>query len=139
MSTSDLTSVDIGAVLDTRSVWVEFQPIVDLRTMQVAGLEAFVRGPVGTALESPGALFAAAGAVGRVAELDWAARAAGVDWAVKDQRKPGRQLSSSQKKRNRKHGSIRARVEHVFRVLKQVFSLLALANLYLARRRLADA
>ena len=82
------------------------------------------------------------------------ARAAGVYWGVKDQRKPGRQLSGSQKKRNRKLGSVRAKVEHVFRVLKcqfgyrkvryrgiakngvQVLMLLALANLYLARRKL---
>ena len=80
-----------------------------------------------------------------------AARRAGVYWGVKDQRKPGRQLSSSQRKRNRRNGSVRAKVEHIFRVLKcqfgyrkvryrgitkngaQVFSLLALANLYLAR------
>ena len=86
-----------------------------------------------------------------------AARAAGVYWAVKDQRKPGRQLSSSQKKRNRRHGAVRAKVEHVFRVLKcqfgyrkvryrgiakngaQVFALLALANLYLSRRQLRCA
>jgi IS5 family transposase len=86
-----------------------------------------------------------------------AARQAGVYWAVKDQRKPGRQLSASQKKRNREHGAVRAKVEHVFRVLKcqfgyrraryrgiakngaQVFSLLALANLYLARQKLAPA
>ena len=86
-----------------------------------------------------------------------AARAAGVLWAVKDQRKPGRKLSASQKKRNKKHGAIRAKVEHVFRVLKcqfgyrraryrgiakngaHVFALLALANLYLARRKLAAA
>lgn len=85
------------------------------------------------------------------------ARRAGVYWGVKDQRKPGRQLSASQRRRNRKHGSVRAKVEHVFRVLKcqfgyrrvrykgiakngaQVFTLLALANLYLARRRLASA
>ena len=85
------------------------------------------------------------------------ARAAGVYWGVKDQRKPGRQLSSSQKKRNRKLGSVRAKVEHVFRVLKcqfgyrkvryrgitknglQVLTLLALANLYLARRQLTCA
>ncbi len=38
-----------------------------------------------------------------------AAGAAGVYWAGKDQRKPGRQLSSSQKKRNRRHGAIRAK------------------------------
>lgn len=86
-----------------------------------------------------------------------AARQAGVSWAVKDQRKPGRQLSTSQKQRNRRHGTVRAKVEHVFRVLKcqfgyrsvryrgiaknavQVFSLLALANLYLARRKLMAA
>ena len=86
-----------------------------------------------------------------------AARAAAVYWAVKEQRKPGRQLSSSQKKRNRRHGSVRAKVEHVFRVLKcqfgyrkvryrgiakngaQVFALLALANLYLSRRQLRCA
>ena len=85
------------------------------------------------------------------------ARAAGVYWAVKDKRKPGRQLSGSQHKRNKKHGAIRAKVEHVFRVMKcqfgyrkvryrgiakngaQVFTLLALANLYLARRQLRCA
>lgn len=83
-----------------------------------------------------------------------AARAADVYWAVKDQRKPKRQLSASQKKRNRRNGSVRAKVEHVFRVLKcqfgyrrvryrgiakngaQVFALMALANLYMARREL---
>ena len=85
------------------------------------------------------------------------ARAAGVYWAVKEKPKPGRKLSSSQKKHNRRHGAIRAKVEHIFRVLKcqfgyrkvryrgiakngaQVFTLLALANLYLARRQLRCA
>jgi len=75
----------------------------------------------------------------------------------KEQRKPKRQLSSSQKKRNRRHGAVRAKVEHVFRVLKcqfgyrkvryrgiekngaQVFTLLALANLYLSRRQVTCA
>ena len=86
-----------------------------------------------------------------------AARQAGVYWAVKDQRKSGRRLSASQKQRNHKRGIVRAKVEHVFRVLKcqfgyrsvryrgiaknaaQVFSLLALANLYLARHKLMAA
>jgi Transposase and inactivated derivatives, IS5 family len=85
------------------------------------------------------------------------ARAAGVYWAVKDKRKAGRQLSNAQRKRNRRHGSVRAKVEHVFRVMKcqfgyrkvryrgvakngaQVFTLLALVNLYLARRKLMPA
>ena len=86
-----------------------------------------------------------------------AARRAGVYWAVKEKPKAGRRLSSSQLKRNRRHGAIRAKVEHVFRVLKcqfgyrkvryrgidkngaQVFTLLALANLFLARRQLRCA
>jgi IS5 family transposase len=86
-----------------------------------------------------------------------AARRAGVYWAVKEKPKARRRLSSSQLKRNRRHGAIRAKVEHVFRVLKcqfgyrkvryrgiekngaQVFALLALANLFLARRRLRCA
>jgi len=83
-----------------------------------------------------------------------AARMGGILWAVKDKRKRGRSMSSSQKKRNRKHGVVRAKVEHIFRVIKcqfgyrkvryrglaknaaQMFSLMTLANLYLARRRL---
>jgi IS5 family transposase len=82
------------------------------------------------------------------------ARKAGVYWAVKEKKKPGRQLSSSQKKRNKRHAGIRAKVEHVFRVIKcqfgyrktryrgidkngaQIFSLLALANLYMVRGQL---
>jgi IS5 family transposase len=37
-------------------------------------------------------------------------RQLGMRWCVQDKRKPGRNLSASQKQRNRKHFSIRARV-----------------------------
>nr|WP_161957571.1 transposase [Mariprofundus sp. EBB-1] len=40
---------------------------------------------------------------------------------MNDKCKPKKNLSASQKKRNRKQSSIRARVEHVFRVIKQQF------------------
>lgn len=43
-------------------------------------------------------------------------------WCVNDKHKPGKNLSASQKKRNRKQSSIRARVEHVFRMIKQQFA-----------------
>ena len=70
---------------------------------------------------------------------------------------PGRELTRRQRARNRRFGKVRAKVEHVFRVVKcqfgyrkvryrgiakngaQVFALLALANLYLARGRLVSA
>jgi IS5 family transposase len=75
-----------------------------------------------------------------------AARQAGVYWAVLDKAKHNRKLSASQRKRNKKHASVRAKVEHVFRIVKcqfgyrktrykgiaknaaQVFSLMALAE-----------
>lgn len=86
-----------------------------------------------------------------------AARQAGVYWAVLDKAKRNRKLSGSQRKRNSKHASIRAKVEHVFRIVKcqfgyrktrykglaknaaQVFSLMALANLYQVRGQLLAA
>jgi transposase, IS5 family len=91
------------------------------------------------------------------AEKKRAAEEAGVLWAVKEKAKPGRDLTKRQRARNRRFGRVRAKVEHVFRVLKcqfgyrkvryrgiakngaQVFALFALANLYLARGRLASA
>ena len=66
-------------------------------------------------------------------------------------------MTKRQRARNRRFGKVRAKVEHVFRVLKcqfgyrkvryrgiakngaQVFTLFALANLYLVRGRLASA
>ena len=83
-----------------------------------------------------------------------AARQAGVYWGVALKARPKFRLGSSQKQRNRKHSSIRSRVEHVFRVIKcqfgytkvrykglaknaaQVSLLVGLANLYLKRRAL---
>lgn len=89
------------------------------------------------------------------------ARSLGINWKVNDKRLPKHtktkriNLSSSQKKRNRKNSSIRARVEHCFWILKcqfgyrkvrykglqknrvQILSLLGLANLYRFRKQLA--
>jgi IS5 family transposase len=89
------------------------------------------------------------------------ARALGMVWRVQDKAKPkgslGAALSGSQKKRNRRNSAIRARVEHLFRIVKQQFGytkvryrglakntaqvmvLVGLANLYALRRRLMTA
>ena len=45
-------------------------------------------------------------------------RQLGIRWCVQDKLKPVQSLRGSQKKRNRKHFSLRARVEHVFRAIK---------------------
>jgi EAL domain-containing protein (putative c-di-GMP-specific phosphodiesterase class I) len=52
-----------------------FQPIVDLDALEVVGYEALARGPVGSSLEQPSELFAAARAEGYLAALDNACRA----------------------------------------------------------------
>ena len=50
-----------------------------------------------------------------------AAEGAGVLWAVKEKAKPGRDLTKRQRARNRRFGKVRAKVEHVFRVVKCQF------------------
>lgn len=87
-------------------------------------------------------------------KLKKSARKHGIYWGVLDKPRPKHKLSSSQKQRNKKLASIRAKVEHPFRVIKrqfgyqrtryrgiykngqQLFTLLLSANLYQARRKI---
>jgi EAL domain-containing protein (putative c-di-GMP-specific phosphodiesterase class I) len=61
----------VGDVLAHGAVEIGFQAVVDLVSQQPVGFEALARGPEGTELEAPGALFAAAREAGRLDELDW--------------------------------------------------------------------
>jgi EAL domain-containing protein (putative c-di-GMP-specific phosphodiesterase class I) len=79
---SPTAAEEFRRVLDGRAVQPVFQPLIDLDSRQVLGYEALARGPMGSALESPAALFGAAWRAGRVAELDWACRAAAFTGAV---------------------------------------------------------
>lgn len=83
-----------------------------------------------------------------------AAEEAGVLWGGEGESQAG---ARSERVRNRRFGRVRAKVEHVFRIVKcqfgyrkvryrgitkngaQLFALLAIANLYLVRGRLASA
>lgn len=83
-----------------------------------------------------------------------AARKNGIFYGISDKAKQNHPLSSSQRKKNRKHSSIRSKVEHPFHVIKnlwhfrkvryrgltknglQLHTLFALCNLYLVRKRL---
>jgi IS5 family transposase len=89
-------------------------------------------------------------------ELKRRARKAGVFWGVSLKASKRHPLTEANKRFNRQMSSIRARVEHVFRVIKrqfgytkvrykgivknaaQVFSLIGLSNLYLARRAMMN-
>jgi EAL domain-containing protein (putative c-di-GMP-specific phosphodiesterase class I) len=79
MATSTRTLEELLAGGGLRTV---FQPIVDFDAAAVVGYEALVRGPAGSELESPGALFTAAREQGRLADLDRACRALAVSSAV---------------------------------------------------------
>lgn len=86
--------------------------------------------------------------------LKRAARKAGVYWGVALRATRAHPLTAANKRTNRAWSSVRSRVEHIFRVIKrqfgyvkvryrgiaknaaQVFSLIGLTNLYLARRQL---
>jgi IS5 family transposase len=77
-----------------------------------------------------------------------------VHWQVNDKGKRNHPLSGSQRKRNRKKSSVRAKVEHPFHIIKnlwghkkvryrgiekntlQLHALFAMANLYMKRRQL---
>jgi len=78
----------------------------------------------------------------------------GIEWCVKRKAVSGRKLSAEDREYNHRQGKVRAKVEHVFQVVKhqwnyrkvrykglykntvQVYSLFMLANLYLIRREL---
>lgn len=77
--------VALEEVLATSDVRSLYQPIVDLESEEVVAFEALARGPEGSPLESPAALFSTARAVDRLDELDWACRAAAVRGALEAQ------------------------------------------------------
>ena len=65
------------------TVDIGFQPVVDLVSQRTVGFEALARGPIGTELETPGALFDAARDAGRLDELDWLCQRSALRAAVR--------------------------------------------------------
>src|SRR6188472_4163052 len=79
---SSSTASPLAELLAAGGVRSVYQPVVALPDRRVVAYEALARGPVGSPLESPGALFGAAAAEGTTADLDRACRAAAVDGAL---------------------------------------------------------
>jgi EAL domain-containing protein (putative c-di-GMP-specific phosphodiesterase class I) len=65
----------LGSILARDATRAVFQPILELDTGAVVGFEALARGPAGSPLARPDAMFDAARAGDLVAELDWTCRA----------------------------------------------------------------
>lgn len=83
---------EFDRLLRRRDVRPVFQPLVDLVTGSIVGYEALARGPAGTPLESPAALFDLAYRIGRVPELDWTCRAVALRAALRAGLHPGLSL-----------------------------------------------
>jgi EAL domain-containing protein (putative c-di-GMP-specific phosphodiesterase class I)/GGDEF domain-containing protein len=69
-------------IMLNRRIWTAFQPLVEIPTTKVMGYEGLSRGPRGTEVESPAALFGMAARHGLTEELERACRRqAFTDWA----------------------------------------------------------
>ena len=67
---------ELRRILRDEAVSVLFQPVLDLGTRRVFGFEALTRGPEGSPLEMPRAMFALSGRMGAGADLDRVCRSA---------------------------------------------------------------
>ena len=76
MSVSAAERDELDDILAHSRLRTLFQPIVELESRSVVAYEALTRGPLGSMLEQPDALFAAARRHHRLAELDSACRVA---------------------------------------------------------------
>ncbi|MDI6749595.1 MAG: bifunctional diguanylate cyclase/phosphodiesterase [Rhodocyclaceae bacterium] len=69
---------ELSTLLDEECLVSHFQPILDMRALEVYGWEALIRVPAESPLASPHLLFAAARAEGQLTRLDYACRKVGI-------------------------------------------------------------
>jgi EAL domain-containing protein (putative c-di-GMP-specific phosphodiesterase class I) len=82
----------IAGVIGQRAVHSVYQPLVDLYSGDTVGYEALARGPQGSPLERPDALFAAAASAGLECELEWQCQRAALEGAMQAGLAPGQAL-----------------------------------------------
>jgi EAL domain-containing protein (putative c-di-GMP-specific phosphodiesterase class I) len=80
----------VADLVDRRAVRSAYQPLVDLYSGDTVGYEALARGPRGSRLARPDALFEAARVAGLEREVEWECQRAALQGAI-DARLPARQ------------------------------------------------
>jgi len=86
------SSASIAEIIEARAVRAVYQPLVDLYSGATVGYEALARGPGGSPLERPDALFAAARRAGLECELEWQCQRAALQGAMRAGLGPGQAL-----------------------------------------------
>jgi EAL domain-containing protein (putative c-di-GMP-specific phosphodiesterase class I) len=76
------TPTSLADLLDRRALRSAYQPLVDLYSGEVVGYEALARGPRGSRLASPAALFDAAHVAGLEHEVEWECQRAALQGAL---------------------------------------------------------
>jgi len=82
----------IDGLIDRQAVASVYQPLVDFYGGETVGYEALARGPAGSSLERPDALFAAAHSAGKEAEIEWECLRAALTGALATGLAPGQAL-----------------------------------------------
>jgi EAL domain-containing protein (putative c-di-GMP-specific phosphodiesterase class I) len=82
LSATQLIVDELNDVIRHERVRSLYQPIVEIESGEVVAYEALARGPAGSNLETPDALFGAAAASGRTRELDWECQRAALSGAL---------------------------------------------------------
>ena len=72
---------ELGEILSNKDIKAVFQPIVSLLDGEIFGYEALSRGPQGSVLEKPDALFSTAEECNKVWELEFLCRGKALDRA----------------------------------------------------------
>jgi EAL domain-containing protein (putative c-di-GMP-specific phosphodiesterase class I) len=86
------TPTSLADLLDRCALRSAYQPLVDLYSGEVVGYEALARGPRGSRLESPAALFDAAHVAGLEREFEWECQRAALQGALDGGLAPGQGL-----------------------------------------------
>jgi EAL domain-containing protein (putative c-di-GMP-specific phosphodiesterase class I) len=76
------TPTSVADLVDRQSVRSAYQPLVDLYTRETVGYEALARGPRGSRLARPDALFDAARVAGLEREVEWECQRAALQGAL---------------------------------------------------------
>jgi EAL domain-containing protein (putative c-di-GMP-specific phosphodiesterase class I) len=96
----------VADLLASTGLRMLFQPILELESGDVVGFEALARGPLGSDLERPGDLFAAAAREGILPELDRACRGIAVEEAVAADLDPSQLLFVNAEPAGLDHGGV---------------------------------